>query len=635
MKRNYLLSVIVMGLIVLSLYSTYAMFTSSVETDNAISMDTVINYTFKINGTQEVVISSKSKLRFNAIVQNDMTGKISYGLYYKMISPTTLPSRVTIAEITDASSVTKGQLNQNSEITVPIIIENDSGSEIKVEIGVVTGYATETQGVTQLIYDNGKIPITDIVSSSNISGNSCSSIIECSDECEPRYINNEWVNYCMCNTWEKIKNLDTSGANVPDLLDGLIPIKYNGSIWVKADETNADDTYQWYNYNNQMWANAALVTGSSREKYERASMGTTINESDVLAYYVWIPRYKYKLFNATKTVGVDSYNARTTGIDIVFESGTGSTGTVSCTIAIDGTESCTGASNGAYYTHPAFTFGSTELTGIWVGKFELTGSTTSPTIKPNEKIIKSFEIAELNTTIKKISEAENAFGINSNEADSHMMKNIEWGVVAYLTNSKYGMCPNSSCTEIGINNNSNYITGCGAPSGSDQSSNCNNYMTTTGMLASTTGNVYGIYDMSGGEYEYVMGNMVSNDGSTMMSGDSSVSNSGYNGILYNKGNNSIYNEGIVYPESKYYDRYPYSAYSTLGNRGHLGDATSEVNLNRGWYDDSMYFVNLGNSWTVRGGNYLSDSSAGIFAITNTAYSALLSYHSSRAVLVRY
>ena len=205
MKRNYLISVIVMGLIILSLYSTYAMFTSSVETDNAISMDTVINYTFKINGTQEVVISSKSKLRFNAIVQNDMTGKISYGLYYKMISPTTLPSRVTIAEITDASSVTKGQLNQNSEITVPIIIENDSDSEIKVEIGVVTGYATETQGVAQLIYDNGEIPITDIVNPSNISENSCSSTLECNEECEVKQENGKYIEYCNCTNGNEVE----------------------------------------------------------------------------------------------------------------------------------------------------------------------------------------------------------------------------------------------------------------------------------------------------------------------------------------------------------------------------------------------------------------------------------------------
>ena len=105
MKRNCLLGLIVLGLISLSVYSTYAMFTSSVETNDFVNMDTIMNYTFEINGSQELTISSKSKLRFNATVKNDMTGKISYGLYYKMINPTTLPSGVTIAEVTDSSSI--------------------------------------------------------------------------------------------------------------------------------------------------------------------------------------------------------------------------------------------------------------------------------------------------------------------------------------------------------------------------------------------------------------------------------------------------------------------------------------------------------------------------------------------------
>ncbi len=201
--------------------------------------------------------------------------------------------------------------------------------------------------------------------------------------------------------------------NAPDLLDGLIPIMYKGSSWVKADEVNADDNYKWYDYDNQMWANAVLVSDSSRSMYESASVGTIINENDVLAYYVWIPRYKYKLFNAEKVAGVDSYNARATGIDIVFESGTTSTGTVSCTVANDGTESCTGAINGEYYTHPAFTFGNIELKGIWVGKFELTGSTTTPTITPNVTSLRNINVSTISTAIAKISAISNTYGINS------------------------------------------------------------------------------------------------------------------------------------------------------------------------------------------------------------------------------
>ena len=324
------------------------------------------------------------------------------------------------------------------------------------------------------------------------------------------------------------------------------------------------------------------------------------------------PRYKYKLFNATKTAGIDSYNARTTGIDIVFESGTGNTGTVSCTVGTDGSESCTGATNGAYYTHPAFTFGSTELTEIWVGKFELTGSTTNPTVKPNINFLTNIDIFTISTTIAKISESSNTYGVNSSEADSHMMKNMEWGAVAYFTNSKYGRCPNGSCTEIGINNNSIFITGCGAAPGSDSRSSCNAYTTETGMLASTTGNIYGIYDMSGGAWEYVMGNMLnsSNKFYPSYSGFSSV------------------------PFSKYYDKYLYSTSDAAGDRGHLGDATSEIVASSymGWNSDYAYFVNSGKPWFPRGGYHGDSSAAGVFSFFYD-YGSAYSYNSGRAVFV--
>ena len=74
------------------------------------------------------------------------------------------------------------------------------------------------------------------------------------------------------------------------------------------------------------------------------------------------------------------------------------------------------------------------------------------------------------------------------------------GAVAYLTHSQYGRNGN----EITINNNSNYITGIAGDTvtASSSSSTTNAYNTSKGMLASTTGNIYGVYDLSGGAWEY-------------------------------------------------------------------------------------------------------------------------------------
>ena len=47
--------------------------------------------------------------------------------------------------------------------------------------------------------------------------------------------------------------MDDSGANYPDLFQGLIPIRYDqGKIYI------ADYQQKWYDYNNHEWANAVL-----------------------------------------------------------------------------------------------------------------------------------------------------------------------------------------------------------------------------------------------------------------------------------------------------------------------------------------------------------------------------------------
>ena len=69
---------------------------------------------------------------------------------------------------------------------------------------------------------------------------------------------------------------DESGANAPELVDGMIPVTYNGTNWVKADVYN-----EWYNYNNQKWANAVTVTEENRATYMSAEAGTVIPMEDI------------------------------------------------------------------------------------------------------------------------------------------------------------------------------------------------------------------------------------------------------------------------------------------------------------------------------------------------------------------
>ena len=375
---------------------------------------------------------------------------------------------------------------------------------------------------------------------------------------------------------------DNSGANAPELDTNMIPIRYDGTNWVYADTTQA-----WYNYDNQEWANAVVLNESVTK-----NIGDIITEDEIALWYVWIPRYKYQLFNANN--GSVSQQL----INVTFESGTATTGTVKCTDAVSGSgsssQTCTNASNGNWYTHPAFTFGSEQVSGFWVGKFEVSGTTDNMTIKPGVQSLRSTTVSAFFTAIQNIKSSYSLSG------DSHMMKNMEWGAVAYLKQSKYGL----GTTDITINS-STYYTGGG--------SNITSYKSNTGQ--STTGNVYGVYDMSGGAYEYVMGNMVNSSGSfySSIAGFSSA------------------------PNAKYYDKYTYSSDLTTHSRGKLGDATKETlksygNSTGGWYDDYAYFVTSSYSWFVRGGNYSEGSYAGVFYFYNHNGDAD-SDSSARAVLI--
>ena len=178
----------------------------------------------------------------------------------------------------------------------------------------------------------------------------------------------------------------------------------------------------------------------------------------------------------------------------------------------------------------------------------------------------------------------NSFGFVKDEVDTHMSKNSEWGAVAYLTQSIYGRCTNStSCTEIGINNNTSYITGYGAPAGSDYSTSKGAYDTTLGKDASTTKNIYGIYDMSGGSFEYVMGV--------------------YNNIIRYSGFSSL-------PDSKYYNNYTSTNYT-----GHALTETAR------WYIDIASFVESSPSWFMRGGRYSDSADAGVFSFSGSGGSS--------------
>ena len=393
--------------------------------------------------------------------------------------------------------------------------------------------------------------------------------------------------------------------NAPVLDDGLIPIVFDTSDGTVIKTVSSSDT-SWYDYSRQEWANAVLVkeSGTQTRAYYKANPNVSIDESDILAYYVWIPRYSYKIWT-TGTSG----NGQEQTIEIKFES----TDSIS-----------TGSAIGQYITHPAFWWDNNsngvrdpgeELSGIWVGKFETGGTATAPLIKPDIYSLKSQTVSEEFTTAQIF--GTSTYGMTSN-IDAHMMKNSEWGAVAYLSHSKYGVN-----REIYINNSSGYYTGRsgGNIGGSTAINTVYTSQTSTtqyktygfytwdgylleydtntkssthdiSKVASTTGNITGVYDMSGGAYEYVMGYY--SPASTTWGATSSSNYAGF----------------TSQPDSKYYDNYTTTSALTACNGGICyGHSLSETS---NWYGDLAGFVWGSYPWFLRGGIFGNGSDAGAF-----------------------
>ena len=404
-----------------------------------------------------------------------------------------------------------------------------------------------------------------------------------------------------------------NGAD-PVLGTGMIPVTIDGDGKVKYANVNTP----WYKYAEKRWANAVILVSGKTHK-----VGDTIPESDIAAYFVWIPRYSYKIWDTGNYTSYQSSNSLVDnaasaagGEATAFRRVTGNARLID--IQFGASKNDTGTAVGQYHTNEAFTVFNTK--GLWVGKFEVTGSINAITVKPGIESLRNQTVGAF----------WNALYSYNRTLDSHMMKNTEWGTVAYLSHSAYGIG-----NEVRINNNSSYKTGYSAGTNTDQSSYQGQpgtdasvtqpYNTPTGYLASTTGNITGVYDMSGGAHEYVAGYMDGYAKKTSTGVSSDITDSDL-------------------AKTQYFDKYSANSTSTSYNQRKLGDATGEMGpfyyyydkdknsrSHNAWYADYSNFVDSTYPWFIRGGAAYYGIMGGQFLFTRDNGS-LYEHFSSRLVL---
>ena len=466
----------------------------------------------------------------------------------------------------------------------------------------------------------------------------------------------------------------TGKVNKPKLMTGMTAIKFTDPTGdEKANEgsvvktTDTDTT--WYDYDAKKWANAQTQDGSM---------------------WVWIPRFAYKVNSSTKTFDIVFLEGTT---DYYYENGERKEAKRKKTEneTIDTTTGYT--VHPAFTNESSINYANggwdKELTGIWVSKFEAGYASGNNSVTPTASSIKYTQAsawvagAEVGTDSistarnyldgeygvksgsdytfkngtapsikyptfqgltysmnyinhndafnisKTLTESGNIYGLSSSSTDSHMMKNSEWGAVAYLSQSKYGLNgANIYINNVNLNNTSKSVyavTGCaGATEDASQVATTitelNNrtasgvYVWTqkSGTKASSTGTIYGIYDMSGGTWERTAG-LVNNGNENLTKYGQSLMNA------LNNGKSSKY--VTVYPHDSSVDKTganidTASAANWKANTKIYGDGIRETSTagtgKTSWYTDYSYFPAMVSPFSERGGILWNDEGAGLF-----------------------
>lgn len=424
---------------------------------------------------------------------------------------------------------------------------------------------------------------------------------------------------------------------------GFIPvtIESNGTL-KEADTTDSS----WYSYDGKQnhWANAKTADGSM---------------------FVWIPRFAYKITytntsDKSKGGNIDVVflkgitNLDFNGNDVTNPSYVDEKGKTGSYIVHPAFQD--GSSN--KYANGEW---NREITGFWMAKFEAgyagtAGDKTSaidskialsiikqwngstmvdltsnyygtrkigdlikyPVFQANRPSMNNLGISDAYDLCMAMNDNNNPYGLTS-KADSHLTKNSEWGAVVYLTQSKYGR----NGEEVTINNvNANNtqtiyaVTGYGASSISaseDKSrtletllkqGQSGSWTTTQGQNAASTKNIYGIYDLSGGLWEWTAGYIAT-------TGADDCYNQ-YGGSL--KGDSNKYKSKYAGTSST-----DTANYSASPNPTRVGEAIWEISTNgtgtSSWNADYSIFTDTEWSFIVRGGRWQNAQHTGIFAFS--------------------
>lgn len=183
--------------------------------------------------------------------------------------------------------------------------------------------------------------------------------------------------------------------------------------------------------NKESWYHYLAQTGTEDGKTSRWANAKTEDGS----YWVWIPRFEYQLDEKSQSILVNFIDTSQTTASNGYKSTLPlkmgvRTERIITTKMVSGTANCQ---------------------VFWVAKYEMSDNSGVPASVSGVTSWRNISIED--SYHKSQSIASKVEGLNPNVTDSHLMKNSEWGAVAYLSHSAYGR----NGAEITVNTDNSYI----------------------------------------------------------------------------------------------------------------------------------------------------------------------------------
>ena len=135
-KETYLLLVIVTGLISLSVYTTYALFTASTTINDVVSFNATLSTDNNLIEYEMVTLSAGEVKKIEVNINNTYSTSLYYGTWYQVVSPSDT-SDIVIGVPTESANPSSGAIAKTSSITVIVGLANNSSKTAVINIGTI------------------------------------------------------------------------------------------------------------------------------------------------------------------------------------------------------------------------------------------------------------------------------------------------------------------------------------------------------------------------------------------------------------------------------------------------------------------------------------------------------------------